>query len=446
MWKKTTALISIIFLILNCNAVLHAGRSAFNVESCIDDFRRVTGCESVSAAVVNGEDVTFFGDPDGLYQIGSMTKAFTGLAVQKLIMEGALDESDKISDLIPGFTAYYGSDAADITIFQLLNQTSGYTNSESDYPSAETGMTLYEWAMSISGKELNSYPGSEYAYSNVNYNLLGLVIEQVTGISYEEYMEKEILIPLGLTDTYVGKPDNDDRIVTGSRTGYRHAFEYEIPVVSARIPAGYFYSDVRDCARWIAIWNGTADIPEEYKDMMDAVKSRLTKQGDYYSGWELFEEGVIGHSGGTPNYSSRIVFNDRDGTGVCVLVNMNVAASTDGFCNGIYDMLSGKNCEDIPTDVWTVFDIIFTIVSGAGIALIICMVLQKKRFPVIISAIFVFILIVSLCMVMPLVFGAGLGEILFIWAPYSLAGALAVLLTCEIVSIIKLWKLKINEN
>ena len=53
MWKKTTALISIIFLILNCNAVLHAGGAAFNVESCIDDFRRVTGCESVSAAVVN---------------------------------------------------------------------------------------------------------------------------------------------------------------------------------------------------------------------------------------------------------------------------------------------------------------------------------------------------------------------------------------------------------
>ena len=64
-------------------------------------------------------------------------------------------------------------------------------------------------------------------------------------------------------------------------------------------------------ARWINIWLGTADIPAEYKELINSVKNRLGQTGDYYSGWELFENDVIGHSGGTPNYSSRIVFSEN---------------------------------------------------------------------------------------------------------------------------------------
>ena len=425
--------------------VSRAGTEAGDIENYIEGFRSESGCESVSVCVARGTNVSFYGNPDGLYQIGSMTKAFTGLAVCKLINEGKLKEDDVISDLIPGFTATFEGAPANITVLQLLEQTSGYTNNESDYPSAEEDMTLYEWTMTISGKELAAYPGSEYAYSNNNYNLLGLIIEQVTGRSYAEYMEEEILIPLGLTNTYIGKPDTGN-IVTGSRPGYRTSFEYEIPVYEGRIPAGYFYSNARDCARWIAIWNETADIPEEYRELTGAVKDHLSEPGDYYSGWELFEDGVIGHSGGTPNYSSRIVFDDSTQTGVCVLTNMNVAASTDGLCNGIYDILSEEKPKDIPTDVWTVFDIIFTIVSVAGIVMILCILFMKKRLPVIIMGVCIMLLIASICIVMPLVFGAGLGSILFIWAPYSLAGSLAVLVIHEIVAVIKLRKLIINEN
>ena len=141
-------------------------------------------------------------------------------------------------------------------------------------------------------------------------------------------------------------------------------------------------------AKWIEILIGTADIPEEYKELISTVKTRLSGVGDYYSGWELFENGVIGHSGGTPNFSSRIVFSDEEKIGVCVLTNLNVAASTDGLCNGIYELAAGDRTGDpaaggrtgnpaaggeavdsadgrdalnFPTDVWTVFDIIFSV-------------------------------------------------------------------------------------
>lgn len=446
MWRRILAFISACLIVLGCSVTSLAGDTDTTVESFVEDFCANTCCNSVSVAVVDGDTVSFYGDADGLYQIGSMTKAFTGLAIQKLISEGGLNEDDLVSDLIPGFTACYESDPVDITVLHLLNQTSGYTNSESDYPSAEDGMTLMQWAMTISGKELNSYPGSEYAYSNVNYNLLGLIIEQVTGMPYAEYMNEEILNPLDLTNTYVGMPEAEDAIVKGSRLGYRNSFEYEIPVVEGRIPAGYFYSNARDCARWISIWNGTADIPDEYKELIFTVKYHLSEQGDYYSGWELFDGGIIGHSGGTPNYSSRIVFDDSTGKGVCVLTNLNVAASTDGLCNGIFNIISDIKFQDIPTDVWTVFDIIFTIVSGAGILIIILALLMKKRLPVIVSGIVVLLLIVSLCIVLPVVFGAGLAGILFTWAPYSLAGSMFILVIHEIVAVIKLRKMRLDEN
>ncbi|MCR5511449.1 MAG: beta-lactamase family protein, partial [Lachnospiraceae bacterium] len=340
-----------------------------------------------------------------------------------------LSENDTVSELLPGYTAYYDSEPCEITVGQLLYQTSGYTNKESDYPSATEEMSLRDWAYSMSGKELNSRPGSEYSYSNVNYDLLGAIIEQVSGKTYAEYMNSEILIPLGLTHTYAQVPEDGVKIVSGSRLGYRRSFTYEIPVIEGRIPAGYFYSNATDMAEWIRIWTGTADIPEEYKELISAVKDRLNEPGDYYSGWELFENGTIGHSGGTPNYSSRIVFSDEEKIGVCVLTNLNVAASTDGLCNAIFELAAGVEPGhiNIPTDVWTVFDIIFTVISVVAILSIIVSLLLKRRGVIAVLGITLLVLLIAVCIVMPMVFGAGLGEIAFTWAPYSFAGGLILM-------------------
>ena len=65
---------------------------------------------------------------------------------------------------------------------------------------------------------------ADNAYSNANYNLLGAVIELVSGMSFAEYMEKEILTPLGLENTYVQVPDGTQNIIRGLRLGYRCSF------------------------------------------------------------------------------------------------------------------------------------------------------------------------------------------------------------------------------
>ncbi|MBO4389478.1 MAG: beta-lactamase family protein [Lachnospiraceae bacterium] len=454
--------------------------------SLIYRFQKETGCRDCSVAVICRGEVSFYGEEEGLYQIGSMTKAFTALAVRKLISEEKLSMESNVSGYLPGFTAYYKGKKQEITVEQLLLMTSGYTNQEAVYPSAAPGMTLQDWVKSISGKELQSLPGEEYAYSNVNYDLLGAIIEQATGESYAEYMEREILEPLGLKNTYVHIPEKCDIIIPGSRLGYRQTFRYEIPVVEGRIPAGYFYSNAGDMARWLQIWLGTAeDVPEEFRELISETKSELTAEGTYTSGWEVFPY-AIGHSGGTPNYSSRIVFSEENEIGVCVLTNLNVAASTDGLCNGIFQIMKGFEPEEIPTDVWTVFDKIFMFVSLAGAVMIVfhlCLklrvgltgsrssktegnadgdqshslaasagnsknfVISKLRLALLIAGGSIsLILLITVCIVMPLVFGAGLGEIAFTWAPVSFAGGLIFLGADVLVVIMRLLVLLIKRR
>lgn len=410
----------------------------YNIQALIDEFEDGTGCKSVSVVIYDHGNISYYGDKDGLYQIGSMTKSFTGLAAVKLINEGKLSEDDKVSDYISGFEVFFESQKVDITVGQLLSQTSGFTNSEKDYPSAAEEMTLQDWAMTMSGKELKSAPGTEYNYSNVNYNLLGAIIENVSGMTYREYMEKEILDPIGMKRTFVGYPDASGvQVIEGARLAYRRAVDYEISVKEGRIPAGYFYSNTEDMAKWMSAWMNTDDISEEFRGPSEYIIGSLAKQGGYFAGWERFSDDVIGHSGGTPNYSSRIVISKKDGIAVCVLTNLNVAASTDSLCNTLYAVVSGKEAGPITKDVWTVFDIVFSLISVILIGLFIVLLNVKNRKILLGIGVLLIILLVLVLSVFPAIFGAALTEILLVWAPWSMTGSLILLMVNILLIIIK---------
>lgn len=444
MSKKIIAVIMMIMISV-CVSIRAKAETADTVNDLILEFKDKTCCDSVSVVVYEKGKASFYGDKDSLYQIGSMTKAFTGLAVEKMMIEGLLSKDDTVSDLIPGFEAFYDGKKADITVDDLMRQRSGFTNSEKDFPSATEDMTLSEWVCSMRGKSLKSMPGSEYAYSNANYNILGAIIERVSGRTYFEYMENEILKPLGLNDTYVGLPSEDCNVIEGERLLYRNTFEYRIPVKNASIPAGYFYSDAKDMRRWIDIWTCGADVSPELQAAVDNIKHRLSDNGDYYSGWERFGD-VTGHSGGTPNYSSRIVYSDKDDIGVCVLTNLNVSASTDSLCNGIIDIVKGRDGGRISNDVWTVFDIVFSSVTLVCIILFAAVFWIRKKHILIFTAIVLALLLFTMIILFPVIFSAPLREILFIWAPASLAGGM-IMICADIIHIcIRLFLRKNNAD
>ena len=194
--------------------------------------------------------------------------------------------------------------------------------------------------------------------------------------------------------------------------------------------------------RWIEIWAGSRDEPDNLKDPIEKVKAYLKEEGDYYSGWELFADGVIGHSGGTPNYSSRVVFDEESQTGVCVLSNLNVAATTDSLCNGIYDIETGNDHQGLAGDIWTVFDIIFTCVTAAGIVLLLVSLFASKRSLLIAFDVILVILMVSVLILFPIIFGAGMKEIVFTWAPWSLLGGLLTVAGVIAETTVRLFRVK----
>lgn len=162
-------------------------------------------------------------DPNARFRAGSVTKVFTAAVVLQLAAEGRLDldrtARSYLPELIPA--AYEG-----VTVRQLLNHTHGIP--AADFP----GTTVEEWyanrfrihdpeemVRSATSKKPEFAPGEQQHYLNIGYTIAGLLIERVTGDSYENQVAHRILKPLGLRDTYY--PGTNPRIVGPHNHGYQ---------------------------------------------------------------------------------------------------------------------------------------------------------------------------------------------------------------------------------
>lgn len=138
--------------------------------------------------------------PDTVFPIGSITKTMTGLVVTQLIAAGKIDLDAPAGKYVPGLP----SPARDALVRHLLNHTSGIVNYTTlpEFPrGAERPVTREEVLSWFSAKPLQFTPGTRYDYTNSGTFLLGLIIEHVTGQSYEEYVRQHIFIPFGMPHT-----------------------------------------------------------------------------------------------------------------------------------------------------------------------------------------------------------------------------------------------------
>lgn len=139
--------------------------------------------------------------PETKFMIGSITKQFTAMLVTQLVEESKLELDNKISDFIPDFPKGIGDK---ITVEMLLCHTSGLIfpeGIEKYYYAATKEEWLQEYLNQLSEEGLRFEPGKGYGYSNGGYFILGLIIENVTGKSYEDLLNQQILKPLGMKQT-----------------------------------------------------------------------------------------------------------------------------------------------------------------------------------------------------------------------------------------------------
>ncbi|GED57159.1 serine hydrolase domain-containing protein [Brevibacillus formosus] len=143
-------------------------------------------------------------EPDFTFRIGSVTKAFVATLVLQLAQEKKLNLDDSVEKWLPGVVKGNGYDGNKITIRQLLNQTSGiasYTSTDMRYATSFPQYTVDDLVRMGLAKPPVFQPGAGWDYSNTNTVLAGLVIQKVTGETYDVQMKKRILDPLQMTDT-----------------------------------------------------------------------------------------------------------------------------------------------------------------------------------------------------------------------------------------------------
>ena len=148
-------------------------------------------------------------NPDMRFLIASVTKSVTSIAIQKLAEEGKLDLADPIEKWLPAELMDRIPNGKEMTIRQLLDHTSGIA----DYDEQSINLeelhnpdvpVPYQVSLEqgLSASPLFS-PGTNYTYSNVNYILLTLIIDAASGIPYEDYVTRNIIIPAGLNETFI---------------------------------------------------------------------------------------------------------------------------------------------------------------------------------------------------------------------------------------------------
>jgi CubicO group peptidase (beta-lactamase class C family) len=287
--------------------------------------------------------------PAARFELASCTKSFTGLAVLQLEKKKLINLNDPVSKYFPGFYAWYNDEKFDLTINQLLRHTSGIPwEAVSLVTPGNSRNSLKKIVKNANGIQLTNMPGERLGYSSINYDILGAIIEKVTGKSFEEYMGELVLKPLKLNDTSVGVDKDNPLMASGYKTGLFFPGKYDAPVFRGNNPAAYIISNGKDVARWLKLQMGLEKtamaslIKKTQKPAKNPSYGRWQKYA-YAAGWIVRKEkaGEVFHTGFNPTFTCYIGFKPKEKTGVAVLVNSN-SFNTLTIADYVMGLISGE--------------------------------------------------------------------------------------------------------
>lgn len=278
-------------------------------------------------------------DPETKFKVCSLTKQFTAALVLLLEQDGKLHIDDPVSKYLPDAPASWEK----ITLRNLLDHTSGIPDLINEKEFGTWSMSPHtpkEQLAIFRDKPLEFGPGARFEYSNSNYVVLGLVIEQVSGQRYETLLRDRILEPLRMENTGL---DTDELVLPRRAEGYGQGKNSLVAArsMSMSVPwaAGSLYSTTGDLLRWEqGLFGGKILNGSELKAMTTADK------GNYGLGVEVRDvDGmkVIEHGGGIQGFSAELIYVPERNIGVAVL--SNVYSSVPGTLGEqLLDVVLGK--------------------------------------------------------------------------------------------------------
>jgi len=258
------------------------------------------------------------------FNIGSIGKTFTGVAIMQLVEKGKVELNAPVSRYLDGFP--YGGK---ISIHHLLSHTSGMFNYMA-HPEYRARMSrlrdISDWLPLIYDQELVfDTPGERYAYSNSGIVTLGAVIEKVTGMPYVSYIRANILAPAGMTDTGINYLEE---VVPNRAAGYTKRSSGAFTATLLQMPPasadGGMETTVLDMLKFDRALYGDSLLSEASKQKM--FTPNLDDYGYCWRVAAVKGRKTIGHAGGAPGISASFTRYPDDDVTIIVLSNYSGAA------------------------------------------------------------------------------------------------------------------------
>jgi len=301
-------------------------------------------------------------------RVASLSKSFTAMAVLTLVDAGKIQLEKPVAQQLPGF---HMADprAATITVRQLLDQTSGLSDTTLDINALEETTSLAQYVDRLKTGTLAADPGTRWAYCNVNYDLAARLIEVASGQSFDDYLKQHVFTPLGMTHSAVRaevvRPSNGYNSVFGAWLA-----RPELPGFLDGSGSGGVITTAADMGAWLVSQNGKGKqlvTPQSLRTMHTP-----SKIGDYAMGWSLDGDNkLLVHSGNLFTYTAVEAISPETGYGFAVMTNS--AALTDdtySIATGLLAMTEGRTPELPGGDRQTfelVLGLIGLVAAGLGI-------------------------------------------------------------------------------
>ncbi|WDR01926.1 serine hydrolase [Devosia algicola] len=269
-------------------------------------------------------------DEHTLFEAGSITKVMTNVLLAQQVVAGRIDLDAPLTDYLPAGTILPERDGKAITAFDLATHSAGFSGlpraimakGPANPYSGYDAKALMTW---ISEYQLPRPIGAKFEYSNVGIALLAQAVIHVSGMSYADLLQQEILDPLAMTETFLattGEP------IAGMASGHDAAGD-EVPHwdMDAFAPVGGLVTSAADLAKFIAAASGQVQSPlaPAFAIMLDRTRPAGSPDQTVGLGWFNLMEGgrdIAWHNGITGGFRSFAGFDRDSGNGVVVLSNM----------------------------------------------------------------------------------------------------------------------------
>jgi CubicO group peptidase (beta-lactamase class C family) len=358
-----------------------------DIDKYIEQIQEKEEIPGIAIAIVQGSEILYCnaygvtsvdsGQPlttDTLFDLASLTKSFTALGVLLMEDSGLIDIDQPLQKYLPDFQI---ADArgADITTRHLLNQTSGI-------PSIFSEILIFndsyeEMLASLANLRLNNDPGTAFEYADLNYCLLGALIERVSGKTYEEYMDYAVFTPLGMKHTTV---DPEKAKLLGKADGHQPMYGKvvvrNIPSMKSARAAGWVMSCAEDMGKWLlvnlnrGVLDGKQVIPADDIDELHSTAILYKDNGEqmaYGMGWSISCNTDIlyhFHCGDTPNFTGDMLLLPDHDTGIAVLVNGQVSNISHSIAAEIANIQLGLDLTAINVPWWAHWKALDTLATG----------------------------------------------------------------------------------